>query len=105
MRFAIRAHSTGHTSITGRSQITMPPEWMPRCRGNVCSSLANSTTCPGMSSTSTFAMLPHLSICLLHASCCPGEKPNALAMSRTADRGRYEITLATWAVCSRPYFS
>ena len=31
------------------------------------------------------------------------ENPKALAMSRTADRGRYEMTLATWAGCSRPY--
>ena len=36
-----RAHSTGHTSTMGRSQITMPPEWMPRCRG-ACSSSAAS---------------------------------------------------------------
>ena len=34
LRFSMRAHSTGHTSAIGRSQITMPPEWMPRCRGN-----------------------------------------------------------------------
>ena len=27
------AHSTGQTSMTGRSHSTMPPEWMPRCRG------------------------------------------------------------------------
>ena len=30
LRSAMRAHSTGHTSITGRSHSTMPPEWMPR---------------------------------------------------------------------------
>ena len=30
LRSAMRAHSTGHTSATGRSQSTMPPEWMPR---------------------------------------------------------------------------
>jgi hypothetical protein len=29
----MRPHSVGHTSMTGRSHITMPPEWMPRCRG------------------------------------------------------------------------
>ena len=28
-----RAHSTGHTSTTGRSQRTMPPECSPRWRG------------------------------------------------------------------------
>ena len=33
VRPGIRAHSTGQTSTTGRSQMTMPPEWMPRCRG------------------------------------------------------------------------
>ena len=31
----MRAHSTGHTSAMGRSQITMPPEWMPMCQGQV----------------------------------------------------------------------
>ena len=33
VRPCMRAHSTGHTSITGRSHSTMPPEWMPRWRG------------------------------------------------------------------------
>ena len=32
-RFSIRPHSTGQTWATGRSQITIPPEWIPRCRG------------------------------------------------------------------------
>ena len=40
LRPGIRAHSTGQTSTTGRSQMTMPPEWMPRCRGK-------SSTAPG----------------------------------------------------------
>ena len=31
--YFIVAHSTGHTSAIGRSQITMPPEWIPRWRG------------------------------------------------------------------------
>ena len=30
LRPGIRPHSTGQTSTTGRSQMTMPPEWMPR---------------------------------------------------------------------------
>src|SRR6266545_843980 len=84
VRFGMRAHSTGHTSITGRSQITMPPEWMPRCRGNCCRWLANVMTSGGISSYSTWAKEPQRSICLLQASCCPGECPSALAMSRTA---------------------
>ena len=43
-----RAHSTGHTSTMGRSQITMPPEWMPRCRGACSSSAASASTSSGM---------------------------------------------------------
>ena len=43
-RSSIRPHSTGHTSITGRSQMTIPPEWMPRCRGA-------SSTCSGQLET------------------------------------------------------
>jgi hypothetical protein len=75
--------------MIGRSQMTMPPEWMPRCRGNVWTWLAYSTISAGMpSSISACATLPHRSICLLHASCWPGEWPKARAMSRTADRGR-----------------
>jgi hypothetical protein len=73
VRFSIRAHSTGHTSMIGRSQITIPPLWMPRCRGKVSSSLASPTTSVGMSSTSDTATEPQRSICLLHASCCPDE--------------------------------
>ena len=33
VRPGIRAGSTGQTSTIGRSQMTMPPEWMPRWRG------------------------------------------------------------------------
>ena len=44
----MRPHSTGHTSITGRSHITMPPEWMPRCRGAFCSSAEQLTTAAGL---------------------------------------------------------
>ena len=29
----IRPHSTGQTSMTGRSHRTMPAEWIPRWRG------------------------------------------------------------------------
>ena len=43
------AHSTGHTSTTGRSQMTMPPEWMPRWRGARSTSRARSSTAAGMS--------------------------------------------------------
>ena len=42
VRSFMRAHSTGHTSMTGRSQITMPPEWMPRWRGKSSTSSASS---------------------------------------------------------------
>ena len=89
VRPSIRAHSTGTTSDTGRSQITMPPEWMPRCRGKPSSSSASSTTCGGIPSGSGLSASPaQRSIRLLHASCWPGEKPSAFAMSRTAERGR-----------------
>ena len=41
----MRAHSTGQNSTSGRSAITMPPEWIPRCRGK-------SSTWPASSSAS-----------------------------------------------------
>ena len=89
LRFSILAHSTGHTSAMGRSQITMPPEWMPMCRGRLQICMARSTTCSGMPSTSGESASPfHRLICLLQASCCPWEKPRARAMSRTALRPR-----------------
>ena len=46
-RSSIRPHSTGHTSITGRSQMTIPPEWMPRCRGASSTCSARSITARG----------------------------------------------------------
>ena len=52
VRPGIRAHSTGHTSMTGRSHMTMPPEWMPRCRGRRRNRSARSMTCSGISSRS-----------------------------------------------------
>ena len=51
VRPSIRAHSTGTTSATGRSQMTMPPEWMPRWRGKPRSWFASSPTCSGMPAT------------------------------------------------------
>ncbi len=33
-RPSIRPHSSGTTWWSGRSAITIPPEWIPRCRGN-----------------------------------------------------------------------
>ena len=55
-----RAHSTGQTAITGRSQITIPPEWMPRCRGKPSNSAARRTTSGGMPNPpgSTSARVP-----------------------------------------------
>ena len=49
LRSSMRAHSTGHTSSTGRSHSTMPPEWMPRWRGECWSSPARASTGGGMS--------------------------------------------------------
>jgi hypothetical protein len=34
VRPSIRPHSTGTTCHSGRSAITIPPEWIPRWRGN-----------------------------------------------------------------------
>ena len=31
----MRAHSTGQHSVSGRSAITIPPEWMPEVAGEV----------------------------------------------------------------------
>ena len=85
----MRAHSTGHTSAMGRSQITMPPEWMPMCRGRFLICIARSITGSGMSSMSGESASPFQRlICLLQASCWPWEKPRARAMSRTALRPR-----------------
>jgi hypothetical protein len=99
-RFSIRPHSTGQTSITGRSHITIPPEWMPRCRGASSISAASSITDAGMllfldaageapdgaavpnrvfaserrdsaCSRIVDAMFPHPSICFDQASCWP----------------------------------
>ena len=39
----------------------------------------------------------HGSSCFDQASCWPGSAPSAFAMSRTAERVRYVMTLATWA--------
>ena len=93
----MRPHSTGHTSMTGRSQMTMPPEWMPRCRGK-------SSTCAGQLQhvggdvvvggavgpcwAAVTSTRPQASTCFDQASCWPGANPRALAMSRTAERAR-----------------
>ena len=52
VRPGMRAHSTGHTSITGRSHSTMPPGWTPRWRGRRMSRSARSRTGSGMWSRS-----------------------------------------------------
>jgi hypothetical protein len=72
----MRPHSTGHTSMIGRSQITMPPEWMPRWRGMRSTSLASASTGAGMSCPPPETVddtEPHMSICLDQASCWPVE--------------------------------
>ena len=108
LRFCMRPHSTGHTSMIGLSQMTMPPEWMPRCRGMFSTSAAISSTRPGMSWSSFAAVtatVPHASTCLLQESCFFGEWPSARAMSRTAERDRYVMTFATCAAWWRPWRS
>ena len=49
VRRSIRARSMGQTSPIGRSVSTMPPEWMPRCRGAPISWSARATTGAGTS--------------------------------------------------------
>ncbi len=50
LRPGMRPHSTGQTSITGRSHSTMPAEWMPRWRGRSSTSAASSATSGGIPS-------------------------------------------------------
>ncbi|GIU87105.1 MAG: hypothetical protein KatS3mg009_1620 [Acidimicrobiia bacterium] len=44
----MRAHSTGQYSTSGRSAITMPPEWMPRWRGKSITSDASASASGGI---------------------------------------------------------
>ena len=84
VRSSIRAHSTGHTSPTGRSQITMPPEWMPRCRGKPISSVASATDRLGHARIVARALrcaVPHRRSAWTTRPAGPGEYPSALAMS------------------------
>ncbi len=64
------AHCTGHTSITGRSARTIPPEWMPRWRGASRSCWARAITSSGTSAS--FSEEKERSIRLAKASCAPG---------------------------------
>ena len=71
-----RAHSTGHTSTIGRSQITMPPECTPRCRGACSSSAASASTSSGIDRScsccwAVVATAPQASTCFDQASCWP----------------------------------
>ena len=71
----MRPHSTGHTSMTGRSQMTIPPEWMPRWRGASSTCRARSITGCGIPCSGVFAVdvtVPHPSTRLDQASCWPG---------------------------------
>ena len=163
-RPSMRAHSIGQNSSSGRSAITMPPEWMPRWRGKSITSaaqrdasggivgaraeprgpverhpvtravllrplepalvprpLANPARSPPTSSAGSYARLPRrFGVCesvnspkasgpaaqrsthLPSVSAWPGATPAAFAISRSAERGRYVITLATCAARSRP---
>ena len=113
LRPGMRPHSTGHTSTTGRSHSTMPAEWMPRWRGRSSTSAASSATSggtppPWASETSSTAAADEMprpcpaSMPADQASTCSCVKPNALPTSRTAERGRYVMTLATCAAWRRP---
>ena len=93
----MRAHSTGQNSTSGRSAITIPPEWMPRWRGKSMHLLGEVERelrdrrrvrrCSRASSNAAVTR-PHRSIHLVSASACPGERPAAFAISRSAERGR-----------------
>ena len=161
-RPSMRAHSIGQNSSSGRSAITMPPEWMPRWRGKSITSAASSSASGGIDGARVWGGGPSSGIpsrarfcsvrsnrrsyrvtlrigvrdrpirwsadassglCsatrspkasgpaaqrsthLPSASAWPGATPAALAISRSAERGRYVITLATCAARSRPYRS
>ena len=95
------AHSTGQYSTRGRSAMTIPPEWIPRWRGKPCTWRARSSTSGGMpgpssalgrvrsppaSASASRSVQP--STDLATASAWPGESPQALAISRSAERGR-----------------
>ena len=69
VRFSIRARSIGTTSPIGRSVSTMPPEWMPRCRGAPRNWLASSTTGAGTPCSPSAATWVQLVICFDQASC------------------------------------
>ncbi len=47
-RPSMRAHSIGQNSSSGRSAITMPPEWMPRWRGKSITSAASASASGGI---------------------------------------------------------
>ncbi len=98
LRPGMRPHSTGQTSITGRSHSTMPAEWMPRWRGRSSTSAASSATSGGIPSpppstaapTASAAAAPRLTRSIPDAqpSTCSGVNPKAFPTSRTAERGR-----------------
>ena len=89
LRPGMRAHSTGHTSITGRSQITMPPEWMPRWRGkseHLAGQLQHQRrqgVAVGQASWLAAGRRPWT-----RRPTCLGACPRALPMSRMAERAR-----------------
>ena len=90
----MRAHSTGQHSTNGRSAITIPPEWMPRCRGKSSTWVARSITSGGIGGPSSASpsndelLRPHRSTHFASASAWPGDRPHTFAISRSADFGR-----------------
>ena len=104
LRPGVRPHSTGHTSITGRSHRTIPAEWIPRWRGRWSTSIAIVATSGGMgagapgSGAAVAAAEPTAarsapapqprSTDPAHRSDSSTVAPSARAMSRTAERGR-----------------
>ena len=98
-RFSMRAHSTGQHSMSGRSAITIPPEWMPEVArevehllGEVERQLRDRRPPSSLQARRTTAVAcstaRHRSIHLVSASAWPGERPTAFAISRSAERGR-----------------
>ncbi len=67
----MRAHSTGQCVGDRRSQMTMPPEWMPRCRGRQGSVVDH----PLGDAVNVVGPPGPVADLLAHASCWPGEKP------------------------------
>ncbi len=88
VRWSIVACSMGTTSPMGRSARIIPPEWMPRWRGEPSRSPATSRTWAGTGDSSASGRVDQRLLDFENASCWPGAKPRLKAESRIADFAR-----------------